>query len=289
MVKIGIHDSYASTDRDVDYPALIEKIRRMGYDVLEADPVVFLTMPRHRRQEIRKLAEDLGVALVFSLRLPPEYDLSSPDESVRTNGIRYSIDILKTVAQMGGRMVGGCLYACWPYRHDGNDREKLVDTSVKSVRECVKVAEDFEIDYGLEVFNRFEHAIMNTAREAVDFIKRVDSPRTKIVLDTFHMNIEEPAFEDAIRTADGYLANIHLAENDRRFPGMGTMPWARIFGALKEIEYNGTAVIKPFMLTGGEVGTGACLWRDLTNSASLQKLDEMAKESLGFVRALINS
>ena len=146
--------------------------------LLETDPSAFLEMPRHKRRDLKKKARDLGVELVFSVHLAPEYDLSSGDEQTRLNGIRHCIDLLKTVAQMGGRMIGGCIYSCWPYHYNGcaPDRERLVDTSLKSVRECIKVAEDFEIDYALEVFNRYEQVILKTATRSGGLFKADRQP-----------------------------------------------------------------------------------------------------------------
>ena len=96
------------------------------------------------------------------------------------------------------------------------------------------------------------------------------------------MNIEEHSFEDAIQTAKEYLVDIHLAENNRSFPGTGTMPWDRIIGTLKEIGYEKAAVIRPFedVKPGSNGG--------VRGSADPEKLDGMAKESLEFVRALID-
>src|SRR5690554_6385852 len=103
---------------------------------------------------------------------------------------------------MGSDLVTGCIYSYWPYNYatGTRDREKLQEISVKSLKELTKVAEDLEIDYALEILNRFEQIVVNTAQEAVDFVKRIDSPRAKIALDTFHMNIEEDSISEALIT-----------------------------------------------------------------------------------------
>jgi D-psicose/D-tagatose/L-ribulose 3-epimerase len=289
MIQVGIHNAYASRDWKVDYADVISRVSTIGFDILESNPGTFLEMPPHARHDLKNLAADKGIKLIFSFGLPPHYDVSSPDEMTRSSGIRYCQDIIKVVAEMGGDMLGGCIYSYWPYQYQGvrPEREKLTANAIRSVRECVKTAEDYGIDYALEPLNRFEQVILNTAREGVDFCRQVDSPRIKLLLDTFHMNIEEDSFEDAIRTAAGYFVDVHMDENNRKFPGTGAMPWEKIFSTFKQTGYDKYVVLEPFMITGGEVGNCVYLWRDLTNRASQEQMDAMAKESLAYIRSLI--
>lgn len=287
-MKIGIHNSYANKDWQADYTDIIKRVSRVGFDVLEANPGKFMEMPAQQRQDLKKLAADESVELTFSFGLPPQYDLSCEDGSVRRAGIAYMKDIIKVVAEMGGSMVGGCIYSYWPFNYTGRipDRETLLDHSVASVCEVVKTAEDCGVDYAVEVLNRFEQYLLNTAQEGVDYVKRIGSPRAKLLMDTFHMNIEEDSFEDAFITAGEYMVDIHMDENNRKFPGMGILPWDKMLSALKKINYQGYIVMEPFMITGGEVGRNVYLWRDLTNGATQQQLDDMAAESIRYLRAL---
>ena len=62
---------------------------------------------------------------------------------------------------------------------------------IANIRELADIAADYDITLGMEVLNRFEGYMMNTAAEAVDFVSKVDRPNVKVMLDTFHMNIEE--------------------------------------------------------------------------------------------------
>lgn len=114
----------------------------------------------------------------------------------------------------------------------------------------------------VEVVNRFEHFMMNTAAEGIAFCERVGSPNCKLLLDTFHMNIED--------------------ETNRRPPGEGRIPWPEIFGALREIDYQGAVTMEPFLVPGGEVGRDVSLYRDLLGSADR---DELVTRSVQFVRS----
>ena len=123
---------------------------------------------------------------------------------------------------------------------------------------------------------------VNIAAEGIDFAERVGSPNCKILLDTFHMNIEEDSLRDPIVEAGAWLGHFHLGEPNRRPPGRGRMPWPEIFGALREINYQGAVVMEPFLVPGGEVGRDISVYRDLLGS---DDLDEEAARSVQFVRS----
>jgi D-psicose/D-tagatose/L-ribulose 3-epimerase len=134
----------------------------------------------------------------------------------------------------------------------------------------------------VEIVNRFEHFLMNTAAEGIAFAERVGSPNCKIHLDTFHLNIEEDSIGGAIVEAGFWLGHFHLGEPNRRPPGRGRMPWAEIFGALHQINYQGALVMEPFLIPGGDVGRDIAVYRYLPGS---DNLDGEAIRSVQFVRS----
>lgn len=83
------------------------------------------------------------------------------------------------------------------------DKERLTANSIESMRALAKNAEDMGILYAVEAVNRFEGVVLNTATEAVNYVKEVDSKNVGVLLDTYHMNIEEFSIGDAIRTGMG--------------------------------------------------------------------------------------
>jgi D-psicose/D-tagatose/L-ribulose 3-epimerase len=98
------------------------------------------------------------------------------------------------------------------------------------------------------------------------------------------MNIEEDSFHDAILSCKGRIGHFHLGEPNRKQPGTGRMPWDEIFGALKQIGYDGTIVMEPFVRQGGKVGHDIALWRDLSSGADDKEMDRLAKNAVDFVR-----
>ena len=210
-------------------------------------------------------------------------DLVSEDAATRKNGITLLQNLCRAMKHMGGTVMAGINYSSWPRKLlPGEDKRVLTDRAIDGVREAVKAAEDCGVIFCLEVVNRFEHFVMNTAAEGIAFAKRVESPNCKILLDTFHMNIEEDSFRESILESKGWLGHFHLGETNRRPPGFGRMPWQEIFGALRDIDYQGAVVMEPFLVPGGEVGRDISVYRDLLGS---DDLDDLAARSAKFVRS----
>ena len=136
--------------------------------------------------------------------------------------------------------------------------------------------------------NRFETHILNTSEEGVEFVKEVDKDNVKVMLDTFHMNIEEVSIGDAIRHAGNLLGHLHTGECNRMVPGKGRMPWREIGDALQDIKYDGNVVMEPFVRMGGQVGSDIKIWRDISRGASEEELDADAKRSVEFQRYMLD-
>ena len=151
------------------------------------------------------------------------------------------------------------------------------------MKKLSKTAEDCGVVLGMEVLNRYEGYMINTCQEGLDFIRAVDSPCVKVMLDTFHMNIEEDNMAAAIRLAGKDLCHLHLGEQNRQVPGKGSMPWAEIGQALRDINYQGAAVMEPFVMAGGTIGSEIKVWRDLVGDTSEEALRD-ARGAVSFVR-----
>ena len=177
------------------------------------------------------------------------------------------------------------MYSYWPVDFNSDiNKERDFETSVKNMRLIAKYAEEYDITLGMEVLNRFEGYLINTCDECLRYIDAVGNNRVGVMLDTFHMNIEEDNIGDAIRKAGDKLVHFHMGERNRKVPGKGTMPWAEIGQALRDIHYQHAAVMEPFVLQGGKVGQDIKIWRNLLPDTSEAKLDADAKHSCEFVR-----
>ena len=283
---VGIYYAYWEKEWDADFIPYVSKVRKLGFDVLEINAGAVVDMTGTKRRALASAAADEGIKLTYCIGLPAQYDVASADEAVRKNGVKYVKSILEGMREMGGDTIGGIIYASWPMQGVPTYEEKcrMRERSLCSLREISKVAEEYGISYCLEIVNRFEQCILNTAAEGVEFVKKLDSPAVKLLLDTFHMNIEEDDIGQAIRSAKGVLGHFHMGECNRKTPGTGRMPWGEIFGALKDIDYAGAVVMEPFIKPGGQVGKDIRVFRDVSAGASDKEMDDMAARSAAFVK-----
>ena len=240
-------------------------------------------MSDKERDALKGAAADAGLGLTYSIGLTADMDLLSEDAGTRKKGISFLQDVSRVMKHMGGTVMAGVNYGSWPRKLlAGEDKRVLTDRAVEGVREAIKAAEDCGVLFCVEVVNRFEQFIMNTAAEGIAFAERVGSPNCKVHLDTFHLNIEEDSIGGAIAEAGAWLGHFHLGEPNRRPPGRGRMPWPEIFGALRQINYQGALVMEPFLIPGGDVGRDIAVYRYLPGH---DNLDEEATRSAQFVRA----
>ena len=282
--KIGIFMNFWERNWVANHTKYINKVADIGFDILEFQAQVLLDMTDERMNEIKKVANDRGIELTYSLGLAKEYDISSVDESIRNNGVEYLKRIVERVGLMDGKIISGVSYAGWGSINEIiNDKTDIVKRSIDSMNKVVKVAKNNDVTYCVEVVNRFEGCIMNTAQEAMDYIAQVDGDNVKVLLDTYHMNIEENNIGDAIRLVGDKLGSFHTGENNRRAPGRGHLDWDEIFQALKDINYTGRIVSEPFVAMGGEVGRDIKVWRDL-DIPTEENIDAEAAFLLAFER-----
>lgn len=286
MNRIGIYFAYWTREWSADYLYYLNKIADLGFDVLEVASAHILEMPKYKLVELKKAAEDRGIEITYCIGFPGDKDMASDNPAVRKNGIEYAKKTLEAIHSMNGKIFGGINYSSWPgVLNEGIiDKRPYLERSINSIREVIKTAEDFGITYCLEVVNRFEQFLINTAAEGAAFVREVGSPNVKLLLDVFHMNIEEDSISEAIKTAGNMLGHLHIGETNRKTPGKGRMPWDEIISALAETGYDGRVVMEPFVKMGGEVGRDIKVWRDLSNNADEAKLDADAKAAIDFIR-----
>lgn len=288
MNKLGIFMNFWEKNWDADHSKYIKKAAKIGFDVLEFQAQPLLDMTDEKLKHLKALADEVGIELTYSLGLDPAYDVSSPDEKIRLGGVDYLKRIVEQIGKMDGKLLSGVSYAGWgtpPYVLD--DKRPLLENSLKSMREIIKTAEDNGVVYCVEAVNRFEGCLINTAQEAIAYADEVGSKNIGILLDTYHMNIEENSIGDAIRLVGNRLTSFHTGENNRTAPGRGHLNWDEIFGALAEIGYKNRIVCEPFVMQGGEVGRDIHVFRDLIADTSEESIDREAAYIIEFEKSMM--
>lgn len=285
-MKIGIFFSYWEKNWEGDFFKYVQKAHDLGLEALEVSAGELLNMSDDELKALKALAEQLGIVISCNIGPAKKYDIASRDENVREAGLSFEKAIIDKMTILGSDTLIGAVYSFWPYDFEDLDKEAMWDRSVKSMKILGDYAQERGISICLEVLNRFENILLNTAEEAVKFIEDIGSPAVKILLDTFHMNIEEDYIPDAIRTAGKYLGHFHVGESNRRLPRAhkGSLDWENIGSALKEIGYDKLVIAEPFVTVGGQIAKDIKVWRDLSNNATEADLDRDAEEYGRFMR-----
>ncbi len=286
-MKYGIYFACWTKEWFADYKKYMDKVSALGFDVMEISCAALREVYTTKEQliELREYAKEKNLTLTAGYGPTKAENLCSEDPEAVKRAMVFFKDLLPKLALMDIKILGGGLYSYWPVDFTlNNDKEGDRARAVKNLKELSKTAEEYDVTLGMEVLNRYEGYILNTCDEAIDFVDEIGSSHVKIMLDTFHMNIEEDNIAAAIRKAGSRLGHLHLGEQNRMVPGKGSLPWGEIGQALRDIQYEGAAVMEPFVMKGGTIGKEIKVWRDLIDDLSEERLDEDAKGALNFVR-----
>jgi len=290
MNRIGITSTYWGTSFTAsveEYDQIISRSASIGFNLVSLSQDVPLELSKSDQQRLLDTAKRENVVLNYQGGLGPKQDLCSDSAEDRKNGVEHLRKLTRSLAELQeGAQLAGHITGVIRDSLRGREKARCWENCVYSMKEVAKEAEDCGIHVCIEVLNRFEHFLVNTSEEAVRFVEEIGSPNLKILLDTYHMNIEEDSFSGAIIGAGDKLGLFHIGESNRRPPGNGHIPWDEVIGALRQINYQGDTVMEPVILSGGIVGTIFAVWRDLTGGESLE---DNARKGLEFYKAKLAS
>lgn len=257
---------------------LFPKIASMGFDVVEIaveDPL--LIDIKAVKQGLQKHKLKAIVCGAFG----PSRDLTHEDSSVHRNCFTYIKSCLDFCVELDTPFFGGPMYSAVGKARmlPPEKRKKEWDMAVKNLRVVCDMASSRGLQIGLEPLNRFESDLVNTAEDVDRLIRDIDHPSAKIMLDGFHMNIEEKDVEQAIITAGKNLIHVQVSENYRGTPGTGQTRWGAYRRGLEAIGYEGTVTIESFTPENRELAGAVCFWHPMAESQ-----DAFASDGLRFLR-----
>ena len=282
MNKIGIYYGYWCKDWVVNFSKYAYKAEELGFDIIQYDLNAILSASDKNRENLKETIQEIDIEISFCMGLPQQYDISSADSKVRARGIEFLKNAVKVADEFGSDFLGGLIYGPWGANlpPGSENKSSYLNRSIESMKEVVEVAEKYGVYLGLEAVNRFEQFMINTAREALHFAEQIDSKFAGILLDTFHMNMEEIDFTKAIKVADKKLFHFHVGENNRLPPGEGNIiSWENVIDALNTINYSGPIVMEPFIKGGGDIAQDIMIWRNFNT----ENLDERIVKSRNFL------
>lgn len=281
-LKLGLSTFVlASPFSDNDLP-LFGKVRQWGYDHVEVcieDPGTLTPA------KVASAAANEGLAVLVCGAFGPDRDVSHKDADRRQGGIDYLRVCVDFAAEVGSPLVSGPMYATTGQARllEPDERRAQWDRGVTSLQEVARHASDAQVSLAIEPLNRFETDLINTVEQGLAFCHDIDADNVGLMLDTFHMNIEEKNLPEAIRLAGPRILNFQASENDRGTPGTGHVDWIGVIGALRSTSYRGGIVVESFLPTVKEIARAVSLWRPVAPS-----MDSLAAEGAKFLAGLLD-
>jgi D-psicose/D-tagatose/L-ribulose 3-epimerase len=257
---------------------LFSKIAEMGFNMVEIaveDPAII------DGAAVKHALIKYGLGAIVCGAFGPTRDLTNQDIAIQDNCLKYISDCFDLCCLWDAKFFAGPMYSAVGKARMISPEQRKAEwgLAVKNLRKVCNMAYERGLDIALEPLNRFESDLVNTAKDVVQMVNDINHPAAKILLDGFHMNIEEPDIEEAIKLAGNKLVHIQVAENYRGTPGTGQTNWAAYRRGLETIKYTGTVSIESFTPDNKELAQAVCIWHPLALSQ-----DEFASEGLAFLK-----
>jgi len=161
---------------------------------------------------------------------------TDPDPAVRSAAIERTVAHIPFAARTGAAIIVGLLRGIVK---DGVDYGQAMDWLVAALQSCCAAAAPHRVRIALEPICRYETTLINNVEQGLDLVERVGAENMGLLLDTFHMNIEEPVIEESIRAAGDRIFHFHVADSNRWHPGAGHLNFRSILDALYSTGYEG--------------------------------------------------
>jgi D-psicose/D-tagatose/L-ribulose 3-epimerase len=286
MNPIGIISMQFARPFGAEHFPLFPKIKSLGFDFIE------LLVPEPGEldaAETGRALADAGLDVVLAARVNLQRNLASEDPAARRAGIDYLAEAARIARAMGARILGGPLYGnplVFAGRAPAPVAEDLrlcrVDWCVEGLQRAGAAAADQGVALAVEPLNRFETDILNLTRQGIELVDRVGHKAVGLMLDTFHMAMEEADIADAIRTAGQRIVHFQANENHRGFIGTGSIDWAAVARALRDVGYGGPISLEPFRREDERIGIPIAQWRPSPRDES-----DKLRQSLALIRAAL--
>ena len=270
---------WASPFGDDNVEGLAKRVADLGFDVLEIcieDPGLVSA------EAVQRAADSAGVGVSVCGAFGPDRDVSHEDAAVRKGGIDYLRTCVDLAAAVGSKSVCGPMFSATGKARllSPEEREQQWAWAVESLGEVADYAGEKGVGLAIEPLNRFETDMVNTVAQGLALCERIGRDNVGLLLDTFHMNIEEKDVPGAIQSAGSRLRHFHACENDRGAPGSGHVQWEWVAAALGRAGYDDLVVIESFTPEIKEIARAVSTWRPVADSG-----DALASDGLAFLKA----
>ena len=252
----------------------LQRLKKYGFEGIELipDPSRFKDTGQIRRLFDRYRIEP------SMMDLTPFHDLSHPDDAQRSAAIELNKKMLEITRDIGCRTMLVCGSAVGRVEAVGSYEEEW-KLGVESTRLLADYAAKVGVLFVMEVINHYETCVYYNVDRALRFMADVDHENVAIMVDTYHMNIEEEDPCRAFRRVAGKLANVHISDSNRCGVGHGHIDFMPIMKTLKEVGYDDYIGLEP-------QAPGPNPFEALKEDDSVTTVDKYLKESIDILRAI---
>lgn len=225
---------------------------KAGYDGVEIAPFTLGKLANEVTSEecarMRSAAASYGIEIVglhWVLAQTEGFYVNHPDAGVRRRTAGY----IESLAELCAGLEGSVIVFGSPKQrsvHPELTRQQAWDYAVQTFKQAVPALESRGVVLCLEPLGPEETDFVNTANEAAQMIREIDSPSFRLLLDVKAMSTEGTPIPDLIRAHAGIVAHFHANDANRRGPGFGDTDFVPIAAALKEINYDGWVSVEVF-------------------------------------------
>ncbi|MCX6345686.1 MAG: sugar phosphate isomerase/epimerase [Armatimonadetes bacterium] len=214
----------------------IEEVQNAGFDYIEL-PVATVKpeSPDSEFEPVRDRVRQFEIVpLAWNCLLPPDIKVVGPEVDIYRIE-RYLRNAFHRIEELGGEIV---VFGSGGARKipDGFPSDEAGEQLVDFLTICGQVAGIHGITVAIEPLNRSETNTINSVKEGLELVKAVDHPFVKLLVDFYHIMVENEPLESILEAGDE-IVHVHTADTNRHFPGSGSYPYARFFEILKEIGY----------------------------------------------------
>ncbi|RSL31456.1 sugar phosphate isomerase/epimerase [Salibacterium salarium] len=223
---------------------VFEMVSSAGYEYIDVQALV----DEYNWTEVNRLAEESSLkisGLLGDSGWPDEkHDLANKSKSNRDKAVEYFKRQIECVKVVGGDYLIVVPSAVGKFFTMGNTKTDDWNWAIESVRNIADTAKEYDITLIIEPINRYESCIVNNSDDALNFVKDINHPNVKTLLDTYHMNIEEDDLEEAFLKLKDWVEVVHMADSNRKGIGRGHIDFEKIVTGMKKIGFDKTIVVE---------------------------------------------
>jgi D-psicose/D-tagatose/L-ribulose 3-epimerase len=257
---------------------LAPRVRDWGFDVIELPVEALGDWDPVRTAD---LLGELGLGATVSLVMGEGRELVATDAATVATTRSYLRGVVDAAATVGAAVIGGPAYSSVgrTWRMTPGERAAAYAELAENLAPVVEHAAGRGVTIGVEALNRYETSVLNTVDQALEAIAPLPREGCGLMLDVYHMNIEESDVAAAITRAGDRIAHVQVCGNQRGTPGDDHLDWPAIFTALDATGYAGPICIESFTGDNATIATAASIWRPLAPTQ-----DALAVDGLAFLR-----